>query len=101
MEKSASLYKSEGSLVNAAKLIFHLQCCHDILHKHCQNKGEIATGAKSGALTPEFTIAECWRSPLERFSQTTNHSCSCFALTAHISPQNLLGFHLIYHYLVS
>ncbi len=25
MEKGASLYKSEGSLVNAAKLIFHLQ----------------------------------------------------------------------------
>src|ERR1700693_1691798 len=34
----------------------------------------------------------------ERFSQATPHQCSCFAPSAHPSPQNLLALHLIYHF---
>ena len=35
----------------------------------------------------------------ERFSQATPHQCSCFAPSAHPSPQNLLALHLIYQLL--
>lgn len=41
-EASLTCIKSEGSSAAAAKLIFHLQYCHDILHKRCQNMAKVA-----------------------------------------------------------
>jgi len=51
---------------------------------------------KATGFPSEFTTAEHNNPLLERFPEATNHQCSCLALTAHSSPQNLLTLQLIY-----